>query len=259
MRVWAIANQKGGVGKTTTTLALGRAMVARGLRVLLVDLDPHASLTLAFGVPGTPPPAGVADLFGTPPSSLASLMRPSSTEGLDFVCAQTALATIERRSATQPGLGLAMSQAITRHTGGHDAILLDCPPTLGLLMVNALAAADRVIVPTQCEPLALYGLAGMVRTAEMVERSRQRPLPVSVIPTMYDRRTRIGRDTLAQLQDEYRDRIWDQAVPVDTQLSNADALARQVVDGAPAGRALSAYGRALDWLLAEEKALELAA
>ncbi|ASR44381.1 ParA family protein [Luteimonas sp. S4-F44] len=259
MRVWAIANQKGGVGKTTTTLALGRAMVARGLRVLLVDLDPHASLTRAFGIPTDPPPAGVADLFATPPSSLAALMRASPTEGLDYVCAQTALATLERRSATQPGLGLALSQAITRHTGGHDAILLDCPPTLGLLMVNALAAADRVIVPTQCEPLALYGLAGMVRTAEMVERSRQRPLPVSVVPTMYDRRTRIGRETLAQLQDEYAGKIWDEAVPVDTQLSNADALAQQVVNGHPPGRAFSAYGRALDWLLAEDQALEHAA
>lgn len=259
MRVWAIANQKGGVGKTTTSLALGRAMVARGLRVLLVDLDPHASLTRAFGVPSEPQPAGVVDLFGAPPPTLASLLRPSPTEGLDFVCAQTALATLERRSATQPGLGLALSQAITRHDGGHDAILLDCPPTLGLLMVNALAAADRLIVPTQCEPLALYGLAGMVRTGEMVERSRQRPLPTSIIPTMYDRRTRIGRDTLAQLQDEYSGKIWSEAVPVDTQLSNADALAQQVFSGDPPGRALAAYARALDWLMDADRSLEQAA
>jgi chromosome partitioning protein len=259
MRVWAIANQKGGVGKTTTSLALGRAMAARGLRVLLVDLDPHASLTRAFGVPSDPQPPGVIDLFGTPPPTLASLMRTSPTEGLDFVCAQTALATLERRSATQPGLGLALSQAITRHAAGHDAVLLDCPPTLGLLMVNALAAADRLIVPTQCEPLALYGLAGMVRTGEMVERSRQRPLPVSIIPTMYDRRTRIGRETLSQLRNGYADRIWGEAVPVDTQLSNADALACQVFNGDPPGRALAAYTRALDWLLAQDQALEQAA
>lgn len=259
MRVWAIANQKGGVGKTTTSLALGRAMVARGLRVLLVDLDPHASLTRAFGVPSEPPPPGVVDLFGAPPPTLESLLRHSPTEGLDFVCAQTALATLERRSATQPGLGLALSQAISRHADGHDAILLDCPPTLGLLMVNALAAADRLIVPTQCEPLALYGLAGMVRTGEMVEKSRQRPLPASIIPTMYDRRTRIGRDTLAQLQDEYQGRIWSEAVPVDTQLSNADVLACQVFSGDMPGRAMSAYTRALDWLLSEEQAMEQAA
>ncbi|WP_058834668.1 ParA family protein [Luteimonas abyssi] len=258
MRVWAIANQKGGVGKTTSTLALGRMLVARGMRVLLVDLDPHASLTRAFGVPGDPQPAGVLDLFASPPATLAGLARPAPVEGLAFVCAQTALATLERRSASQPGLGLQLSQAITRHSGDHDAVLLDCPPTLGLLMVNALAAADRLIVPTQCEPLALHGLAGMCRTAAMVERSRQRPLPVSILPTLYDRRTRAGRDTLHRLQQDYRDRVWSDAIPIDTQLSNADLLAQQPAVG-DSGRAMPAYGRALDWLLDEAATLEDAA
>lgn len=170
MRIWAIANQKGGVGKTTTTLALGRGLAALGHRVLLIDLDPHSSLTRAFGVAIDPPPRGVLDLFGTPPSDLASLAHESSIPGLSYVCAQAALATLERRSANQPGLGLALQNAMTRHAGQHDYILLDCPPTLGLLMINALAACDRVVVPTQAEPLALHGLASMVRTADMVQR-----------------------------------------------------------------------------------------
>ena len=115
-----------------------------------------------------PAPEGVLDLFSTPPQTLAALARPSRIEHLSHVCAQTALATLERRSANQPGLGLALSQALARHSGQHDYVLLDCPPTLGLLMINALAAADRVVIPTQAEPLALHGLAGMRRTAEMV-------------------------------------------------------------------------------------------
>ncbi|MDH5822786.1 ParA family protein [Luteimonas sp. RD2P54] len=260
MQVWAIANQKGGVGKTTTTLALGRGLALLGQRVLLVDLDPHGSLTRAFGVPAEPQPPGVLELFSAPPLPLSELARPSPLEGLDFVCAQTALATLERRSANQPGLGLALSQALSRHTGGHDYVLLDCPPTLGLLMVNALAAADRLIVPTQTEPLALHGLAGMCRTGEMIERSRGRLLPVAVLPTMFDRRTRAGRETLRQIQDDYRDRAWGEAVPIDTQLCNADLLAQQ--PGAPAhpGRALGAYARALDWILAgQPQRLEQAA
>jgi chromosome partitioning protein len=261
MRVWAIANQKGGVGKTTSTLALGRGLALRGQRVLLVDLDPHASLTRAFGVPAEPPPEGVLDLFATPPRSLASLARPSAIEHLDYVCSQTALATLERRSANQPGLGLALTQALAQHAGEHDHVLLDCPPTLGLLMINALAAADRVIIPTQAEPLALHGLAGMVRTVEMVERSRRRPLPVSILPTLYDRRTRTGQATLRQMQDEHGERAWEDAIPVDTRISNTDLLVNPSPEnGGYPGRALSAYRRALDWIcVADRQPMEQAA
>jgi len=261
MRVWAIANQKGGVGKTTSTLALGRGLAARGNRVLLVDLDPHASLTRAFGVPAEPAPEGVMELFATPPRPLASLARESAVERLSYVCAQTALATLERRSANQPGLGLALSQALARHEGQHDYVLLDCAPTLGLLMINALAAADRVVIPTQSEPLALHGLAGMRRTAEMVERSRRRPLPVSVLPTLYDRRTRAGQEALRRMQEEHGERVWEDAIPVDTRLSNPDLLVQPGGDeGSYPGRALSAYRRALDWILASEhQAVEQAA
>ncbi|RXR02630.1 ParA family protein [Pseudoxanthomonas composti] len=251
MRIWAIANQKGGVGKTTTTLSLGRTLAERGQKVLLIDLDPHASLTRAFGVPSEPQPQGVADLFATPPLELAEVARHSEVPNLDYVCAQTALATLERRSANQPGLGLALSQALQRHGQTHDAILLDCPPTLGLLMINALAACDRVIVPTQTEPLALYGLAGMCRTAEMVERSRKRPLPVSVLPTMFDRRTRASNETFQQMQEEYQGKVWNQPIPVDTRLSNADQLVA-AHPGVLPGRAMSAYRHALDWILAAE-------
>ncbi|MGB3393873.1 MAG: ParA family protein, partial [Stenotrophomonas sp.] len=99
MRIWAIANQKGGVGKTTTTLALGRGLAALGQRVLLIDLDPHASLTRSFGVPLDPPPSGVLELFAAPPPEIATLARASDIPGLDYLCAQAALATLERRSA----------------------------------------------------------------------------------------------------------------------------------------------------------------
>ena len=260
MRVWAIANQKGGVGKTTTTLALGRGLALRGQRVLLVDLDPHASLTRAFGVAADPAPEGVLELFSTPPQTLAALARPSRIEHLSHVCAQTALATLERRSANQPGLGLALSQALARHSGQHDYVLLDCPPTLGLLMINALAAADRLIIPTQAEPLALHGLEGMVRTGEMVERSRQRPLPISILPTLFDRRTRTGNETLKQMQERHGSRVWEDAIPVDTRISSPTTLTAPIHDDSYPGRGLAAYRHALEWLRAEDAAqLEKAA
>ncbi|CBA15880.1 ParA family protein [Xanthomonas albilineans] len=252
MRIWAIANQKGGVGKTTSTLALGRGLSMLGHRVLMLDLDPHASLTRAFDVPQEPQPAGVVDLFATPSSELSVLAHTTAIERLSFVCGQTALATLERRSANQPGLGLALQQAMARHAGQHDYILLDCPPTLGLLMINALAAADRVIIPTQAEPLALHGLASMVRTVDMVERSRRRPLPASILPTLFDKRTRAGNETLRQMQDSYGERVWEDAIPVDTKICNVKALTIAGVPGDYPGRGLAAYRRALEWLLAND-------
>ena len=254
MRIWAIANQKGGVGKTTSTLALGRGLAALGKRVLLVDLDPHASLTRAFGVPLDPPPSGVLELFGTPPGEIADLARPSQVPGLDFMCAQAALATLERRSANQPGLGLALQHALARHGDRHDYILLDCAPTLGLLMINALAAADRLVIPTQTEALAQHGLEGMVRTGEMVERSRRRPLPISILPTLFDRRTRAGNETLKQMQERHGTRVWEDAIPVDTRISTPATLTVAATDTGYPGRGLAAYRHALDWLLLEDLA-----
>ncbi len=253
MRVWAIANQKGGVGKTTTTLALGRGLALRGERVLLIDLDPHSSLTRAFGVALDPPPAGVLDLFEPDGADLGPLVRTTEIENLSFIAAQTALATLERRSATQPGLGLALSNALARGGEAFDYVLFDCPPTLGLLMVNALAAADRVVIPTQTEPLSLHGLAGMCRTTDMIERSRRRPLPVSILPTLHDKRTRTGNETLRQMQEQYGERVWEDAIPNDTRICNIEAMTHAAPPAQYPGRGLSAYRRALDWILASER------
>lgn len=244
MRVWAIANQKGGVGKTTSSLCLGRSLADAGKRVLLVDLDPHGSLTRAFGVPTEPPPAGTYDLFND--KNISEVARPSGYPGIDLVAAQPAMATLERRSATQPGLGLALGRALQAEPDGHDYALLDCPPTLGLLLVNALAACDRLIVPTQTDPLALHGLAGMLHTAAMVERSRARPLLRQILPTLFDRRTRTGQQTLEQLQAHPGASACPYPIPVDTRLRDADALgSREHMYG----RGLAAYEHAMQWLL----------
>lgn len=252
MKIWAVVNQKGGVGKTTTTLALGRGLALQGKRVLLIDLDPHASLTRSFGIPDLPPPRGVMELFADPPATLPELAMPSPVEGLQFVCAQPALATLERRSANAPGLGLALQKALGAAALPYDHVLLDCAPQLGLLMINALAAADRVVIPTQTEPLAMHGLQGMVRTLAMVEKSRKRPLPYSIIPTLHDRRTRTGIDTLHQMHKQYGDAVWEDAIPMDTRLSNATALTLPPSSEAYPGRGLASYRRVLHWILAEE-------
>ena len=246
MLIWAIANQKGGVGKTTTSLCLARNLAESGARVLLVDLDPHSSLTRAFGVPSAPPPAGTHDIFNGPDAPLGSLARSTAIDGLRLVAAQPALATLERRGATQPGLGLALGRALHGVREGYDYALLDCPPTLGLLMVNALAAADRLVIPTQTDPLAMHGLNDMVRTADMVERSRRRPLARHIIPTLYDRRTRSGVKSLELLQDGHPSHCWHKAVPMDTRLRDPLVL---TAEEPPTGKGADAYRSALAWLL----------
>ena len=246
MLIWAIANQKGGVGKTTTSLCLARNLAESGARVLLVDLDPHSSLTRAFGVPSHPPPAGTHDIFNGPDAPLGSLARSTAIDGLRLVAAQPALATLERRGATQPGLGLALGRALHGVREGYDYALLDCPPTLGLLMVNALAAADRLVAPTQTDPLALHGLRDMMRTADMVERSRRRPLPRAVIPTLHDRRTRSGQQSLDALRETYGEQVSPDPIPLDTRLRDAAAVA---TGPTLASRGADAYREALQWLL----------
>lgn len=250
MQVWAIANQKGGVGKTTTSLLLGRLLAARGQRVLLADLDPHASLTRAFGVPAEPPPPGTLDLFETPPKRIADLARATPIAGLRLLPAQAGMATLERRSATAPGLGLALGQGLAAAAADYDYALLDCPPTLGLLMVNALAAADQLVIPTQTEPLGVHGMEGMLKTAAMIERSRKKPLPSRILPTLFDRRTRACTETLDLLREQHPERTWVQAVPLDTRLRDAALLTHaELAHEITQSRGYDAYQRALAWLL----------
>ena len=249
MRIWTVANQKGGVGKTTTTLALGGRLVLRGFRVLLLDLDPHASMTQSLGIAAEPPPRGILDLFDEQPLGINDVASETPMENLHLVAGQAGLATLERRAGNRAGLGRALGRALDAVSSQYDYALLDCPPTLGLLMVNALAAADRLVVPTQTEPLAQFGLQGIARTATMVERSRGRSLPMSILPTLYDRRTRIAQDTLTEMRAKFEGQVWNDAVPVDTRLRDINLLlGPEPGDHGPRG--LLAYSRALDWLLA---------
>jgi chromosome partitioning protein len=248
MRTWCIANQKGGVGKTTSTLAIGACLAERGFRTLLVDLDPHASLSRWLDVPEDPPPGGVYELFADAPPPLVTLTRPSGTPGLDLLAGQPALATLERQSATRQGLGRALLRAFT---GQHryDYALLDCPPTLGVLMVAALAAADALIIPTQTEPLALHGLNAMLRTAAMVQRSRGAPVPVRIVPTLFDKRTRAAVDSLEELRRRHGAEVWDEEIPVDTRLREASRQALTPSSLGAGARGASAYMRLTDWLV----------
>lgn len=260
MRVWAVCNQKGGVGKTTTAANLAGLLAARGARTLLVDLDPHGSLTSYFGFPPEAVTAGVYDLFRAQFSrSLPDpvpYLRPTRVDNLDLLPAAMALATVERQAGMLEGLGLVIRQAVHRLEGRYDQVLIDSPPMLGVLMVNALAACDRLIIPVMADFLSLRGLERMLHTLGMIGRAQKRSFPYTIVPTLYDRRPRVSSDSLAMLKERYGEHLWPGVIPLDTKIREASQLHLPVSLYRPGCRAALAYAELLEDLLRMEAGVE---
>lgn len=225
MKVWAVANQKGGVGKTTTTVALAGLLADAGRRVLVVDLDPHGSLTSYFGHDPDTLELSCYDLFthnGRVPADLpGQLLLETSHDNIRLLPSSTAVAVLERQSLGQDGLGLVISRALAHLAEDFDYAILDNPPLLGVLMVNALAASELLVIPVQTEFLAMKGLERMVNTLGMVNRSRKQALPCVIVPTMFDRRTQASMSTLRLLRQQYSQDLWHAYIPIDTKLRDA--------------------------------------
>jgi chromosome partitioning protein len=253
MKAWAICNQKGGVGKTTTTVSLGGLLASEGRRVLLIDMDPHGSLSAYFGHNPDSLDTSVYTLFERSADGahvpLASMLKRTSFNGLYVLPASTALVSLDRQFGARDGMGLVISRAFQQWGSQFDYVLMDCAPTLGILMVNALACCDRVIVPVQTDFLALKGLERLMHTLAMIERSRRQPFRITVVPTMYDARTRSAEEGLLNLRNHYPAHLWDGVVPVDTQLRNASRAGIPISHFAPrSARGLQAYAALLDSL-----------
>ena len=255
MKVWTVANQKGGVGKTTTSVSLASLLSQWGMRTLLIDIDPHASLTSYFRYDPDVLEESVYSLFRGVAEQRdvdpVSLVYPTGTDGLDLMPAEMALATLDRQAGRLDGMGLVIKQALERLGDRYDHVILDCPPILGILMINALAACEQLIIPVQTEFLALKGLERMLHTLEMVTKSRHVPLPYLIVPTMFDRRTRASIDTLRVMRESYPDRLWRGLIPIDTQFREASKAGIPPALFAPNSRGVAAYGELLQELLQE--------
>lgn len=255
MSVWAVANQKGGVGKTTTTVTMAGLLAQRGKPTLMIDLDPHGSLTTYFGHDPDSIEASVYSLFqneGGAPSDDA-LCLPTQFENLYLMPASTALATLDRQLGAKEGMGLILARAIHRLADRFEHVFIDCPPVLGVLMVNALAASDRLLIPVQTEFLALKGLERMLRTLSMILRARRKPLSYTIVPTMFDRRTRASLESLKNLREHHPHEIWKSVIPVDTQFREASRLGLPLNQLNPHSRGAIAYATLLDTVLAGDK------
>lgn len=241
MHVWAAANQKGGVGKTTTVVSLAGWLSRKGKRVLLVDLDPHGSLTSYFGFdPDTQEPS-LYHLFQNPPTDIRRIIVDTRLEPIKLVPSSTAVATLDRQLGTQEGKGLVLRNALVTCFDQFDYCIIDCPPILGVLMVNALAAAEQLLVPVQTEFLAIKGLERMMRTLDMIMKSRKKPVPCTIVPTMFDRRTRAAHESLQILRDQYGDKLWTDVIPLDTQFREASMQGLPIPFLSPNSRGAQAY------------------
>lgn len=252
MKIWAVANQKGGVGKTTTAVSLAGHLVTQGARVLLVDMDPQGSMTSYFGYDPDDMPRSIYSLFQLDDFSyenVSSVLIKTKVEQLTLLPASTALATLDRQLGSQQGKGLVLKKSLVALEQHFDYILIDCLPMLGILMVNALAACDSLLLPVQTEFLALKGLERMMNTLEMITKSRKVPLQRTIVPTMFDRRTRASLESLRALREKYNETVWDSVIPVDTQFREASRQGLPISLMNKSTRGSKAYDALLTYLL----------
>ncbi len=252
MRIWTIANQKGGVGKTTTAVTLGGLLASWGLRTLLVDIDPHGSMTSYFRYDPDTLEQSTYSLFSAKMDKQQidanTLIRQTGTEGLELLPASMALATLDRQSGRLEGMGLVLKQTLHKLSDRFDYVLIDCPPMLGVLMVNALAACERLIMPVQTEFLALKGLERMMHTLNMILKSREASLPYTIVPTFFDRRTRASLDSLRMLRETYPDMLWNDVIPVDTKFRESSKAGIPPTVYSPDTHGVLAYTKLLEYL-----------
>jgi len=249
--VWTIANQKGGVGKTTTTISLGGLLAEQGFRVLLVDTDPHASLSYYFGIESEDLELSVYDLFVQVSSKeqILQSLCPTKYPNIDILPAVMGLATLDRSLGTKGGMGLVLKKAMEKLADDYDYILMDCPPVLGVLMVNSLAASDRIIIPVQTEFLALKGLDRMIKTMEIMQGEQKNPFHFTIVPTMFDKRTKASLMAYRRLQELYPESVWNGVIPIDTNFRNASQIQRVPSDFSSSSRGVMAYRSLLNQLL----------
>lgn len=227
MLVWTVSNQKGGVGKTTTTVALGGIAAESGLRVLMIDLDPHGSLTSYFRHNPDNLSEGVYNLFVERKSLSHAIISRSilstSYDNISILPASTSLATLERQGIGD-GMGLVLNKVLSFVAYDFDLVIIDCPPQLGVLMVNAMVACEELIIPVQTEFLAIKGLDRILHTLGMLSHSRKQTLPYVIVPTMYDRRTQASVGSLRAIRNGYGEAVWPGKIPIDTKFRDASKI-----------------------------------
>ena len=238
--VYAIANQKGGVGKTTTAVNVAACIAEAGIPALLVDVDPQGNATVGLGASREQPPGLYDVLAGDIPA--ADAVRPTAVEGLSLLASTPDLAGATMELPRLPGSERRLRDALAPLRDAYEFVILDCPPSLGPLTVNALVAADRVIVPVQTEYFALEGLAGLLDTLGLIQRELNPRLTIAgMLLTMHDDRTKLARDVEQEVRTHFPSLVFDTVIPRNVRLGEAPSFGVPVIHHDPHCAGSEAY------------------
>jgi chromosome partitioning protein len=255
MKTVAVANQKGGVGKTTTAVNLSVCLAKKGQRVLLIDLDPQANATSAIGFESVAGHSIYEPLIGASP--VAEKVLPTRIDNLFILPADLDLAGAEIEVARLDDHLVRLRKALEplKHDAAFDFIILDCPPSLGILMTNSLAAADELLIPIQCEYFALEGLSKIVQIVEQIKSTGTNPdLTIGgILMTMYDGRTNLSQQVAEEVRKHFEQAVFKTSIPRTIRLGEAPSFGKAIIEYDPNGLGAAAYTALAEEFLERQK------
>ena len=250
----AIFNQKGGVGKTTTNINLGAGLASKGKRVLMVDIDPQGNTTSGIGIRKKSLELTLYDVLIDDEVNINDVILPTRTENLFILPASVDLAGAEVELASLEGREGRLKKAIDSVRDEYDYILVDCPPSLGILTINSLTAVDSVLIPIQCEFYALEGVSQLISTIDLVKKNLNKNLYIEgVILSMFDGRTNLSQQVVAEVKNFFGDTMYDTIIPRNVRLAEAPSYGVPIITYDPSALGAKAYEKFTKEFLKREK------